>query len=178
MPQLKNVLGVVVLTLLAATAQAQTLPDFSGRWLAVAEPAPAGNVDPSAIPNTMGSGWGTEITITQDAAALVVERAQFSQYDMQPPMRLRYTLDGSASCNTINMGRGPQELVSTANPQGTSIAITTSYQFTERGGRAGTVEVKQVLSLEPAGSLVVTTTRTGPGGTPSATTTKTTYKKG
>ena len=125
----------------------------------------------------MGSGWGDEITITQNASRLTVERAQFSQYDMQPPMRLTYALDGSESRNTINIGRGPQEIVSKAVRQDGSLVITSSYRFTlPEGARTETIEMKQVFSLDASGSLVITTTRGGLGGAPPSTST-TTYKK-
>jgi hypothetical protein len=163
-------------------AVAQGGPDFSGRWTAVPEPLPAagsgGGSGTAALAGTMGSGWGATLTIEQRASALVVERAQFSQYDMQPPMRLTYALDGSESRNTINMGRGPQELVSKAAWEQTSLAITTSFRFSNpRSGAVETSDLKQVLSLDPSGSLVVTTTLGGALGGP-ASTTSTTYKKG
>ena len=88
--------GVVELSalalLLTVSAAAQPLPDFSGRWIAVPEPAPAGGI---AAAGPLGSGWGNEVTLTQNATTLTVERAQFSAYDMQPPMRFSYALDGS-----------------------------------------------------------------------------------
>ena len=141
-------------------------------------PAVAAESGTAALAGTMGSGWGATLTIEQRASALVVERAQFSQYDMQPPMRLTYALDGSESRNTINMGRGPQELVSKAAWEETSLAITTSFRFSNpRSGAVETSDLKQVLSLDPSGSLVVTTTLGGALGGP-ASTTSTTYKKG
>jgi len=178
MARLENVFGVFALAFLASAAAAQTHPDFSGRWTAVPEPSASGSGPPVAVAaGTMGSGWGTEISITQSATRLTLERAQFSQYDMQPAMRLTYGLDGSESRNTINMGRGPQELVSRATWQDASLVITTSYRFTNpQGGKAETDDVKQVLSLDASGSLVITTTRSGVLGGPPSTTT-TIYKK-
>jgi len=176
--RLEKVFGVAALVLLATGAAAQSRPDFSGRWTAIPEPPAAGGGPPAATAAaTMGSGWGPEITITQNAGTLILERAQFSQYDLQPPMRLTYALDGSESRNTINMGRGPQESVSKATWQDATLAITTSYRFNDpQNGKAESVEVKQVLSLDSSGSLVVTTTRSGVLGGPPATST-TTYKK-
>ena len=176
MVRLEKVFGLPALLLLAATAAAQTPPDFSGRWTALPEPPAAGS-GTAIAPGTMGSGWGADITITQDAARLTVERAQFSQYDMQPPMRFTYNLDGSESRNTINMGRGPQALVSKAASQDASLVITTTFPFSQpEGGRAETFEVRQVLSLDVSGALVITTTRSGLGGGPPSTST-TTYRK-
>jgi hypothetical protein len=106
-----------------------------------------------------------------------VERAQFSTYDIQPPMRLTYALDGSESRNTINMGRGPQEIRSRAVYQDGALVITSSYPFpAPDGSRTETIELKQELSLDASGSLVVTTTLGAlAGGSPS--TAITIYKK-
>ncbi len=168
----------LALTLVAVTAAAQTRPDFSGRWAAVPEPAAAGGGRGGQnAPGTMGSGWGTEITINQNASTLAVDRAQFSQYDMQPPMRFTYALDGSESRNTINMGRGPQPLVSKAAWQDATLIISTSYPFSNaQNGKPDAIEVTQVLSLDASGSLVITTTRSLAGAQPSTVTT--TYRKG
>lgn len=178
MARLEKVFGLSTLMLLTTMAAAQAPPDFSGRWTAVPEPpAAGGRGGTAAAPITMGSGWGGEITITQDASTLTVERAQFSQYDMQPPMRFTYKLDGSENRNTINMGRGPQELASKAARQDASVVITTTFPFSQpENGRAETIEVRQVLSLDASGSLVITTTRSGFAGGPPSTST-TTYKR-
>jgi hypothetical protein len=161
--------------LLTASAAAQALPDFSGRWIAVPEPAATGGGNLAAGP--LGSGWGNEVSLTQDATTLTVERAQFSAYDMQPPMRLTYALDGSEKRMTLNVGRGPQEIVAKTSRQDASLVITTSYRVSlPDDGRPASVEVKQLLSLDTPGSLVVTTTLTGlKGGISSTSTTR--YKK-
>ena len=174
MARLEKVFGVCALVLLATTATAQTRPDFSGRWTVAPEPSAAAGRGGSQVSGTMGSGWGGEITITQDAATLTVERAQFSQYDIQPPMRFTYALDGSDSRNTINMGRGPQEQVSKAAWREPSLVISTRYPFNNpQNGKAETIDVQQELSLDASGSLVITTTRIfQPAGPPSTTTTK------
>jgi hypothetical protein len=96
---------------------------------------------------------------------------------MQPPMRLTYALDGSGSRNTINMGRGPQEILSKAVRQEGTLVITSSYRFdAPEGARTETIEVRQVFSLDASGALVITTTRSMPGGAP-ASTSSTTFKK-
>ena len=160
---------------LTVSAAAQPLPDFSGRWIAVPEPAATGGGNLAAGP--LGSGWGNEVTLTQNATTLTVERAQFSAYDMQPPMRFSYALDGSENRITLNVGRGAQEMAVRTSRQDDSLVITTSYHVSlPDDGRPATVEMKQVLSLEAPGSLVVTTTLTGlKGGTSSTSTTR--YKK-
>ena len=160
--------------LLTVSAAAQPLPDFSGRWIAVPEPAATGG---NLAAGPLGSGWGNEVTLTQNATTLTVERAQFSAYDMQPPMQFSYALDGSENRITLNVGRGAQEMVVRTSRQDDSLVITTSYHVSlPDDGRPATVEMKQVLSLDAPGSLVVTTTLTGlKGGTSSTSTTR--YKK-
>ena len=178
MAWLEKMCGTALVAVLSAAATAAQAPtDFSGRWTAPPPAAASGVRGVSIATGTMGSGWGDEITIAQDGSRLTVERAQFSQYDMQPPMRLTYALDGSESRNTVNMGRGPQEILSKAVRQDGTLVITSSYRFdAPEGTRTETIEVKQVFSLDASGSLVITTTRSGPGGAPPSTS-ATTYKK-
>jgi len=91
--------------------------------------------------------------------------------------RLTYALDGSESRNTINMGRGPQEILSEAVRQDGTLVITSRYRVdAPQRARTEAIEVRQVLSLDASGSLVVTTTLGGLGGGPPSTST-TTYKK-
>jgi hypothetical protein len=125
----------------------------------------------------MGSGWGSPITLTQDADALVVECAYFHPRDAQPPVRLRYALDGAASRNTVNMGRGPQLQVSRAAWQDGRLVITTTHEFVNpQDGRALTSETKQILSLEAPHTLVIETVRSRVLGG-SSSTTRTTYER-
>jgi hypothetical protein len=125
----------------------------------------------------MGSGWGSPITIAQDAGKLTVEYVFFARGDMQPPLKFTYALDGSESKNTVMMGQGMQLQRSTTTWEGEALVITTIHTFTDpASGTPATAEVKQKLSLETPTSLVVETTRAGVlGGPPS--TTRTVYRK-
>jgi hypothetical protein len=173
----EKVCGTVLLSLAAATAAAQTRPDFSGRWTTPPPATASGVRGVSIATGTIGSGWTDDITITQDASRLIVERAQFSAYDIQPPMRLTYALDGSESRNTINMGRGPQEILSRAVDQDGALMITSGYRFpAPDGSGTETVELRQVLSLDASGSLIITTTL-GALGDGSPSTAITTYNR-
>jgi hypothetical protein len=175
-----KVCGTVLLSLVVITtaaAAAQTRPDFSGRWTTPPPATASGVRGVSIATGTIGSGWTDDITITQDASRLIVERAQFSAYDIQPPMRLTYALDGSESRNTINMGRGPQEILSRAVDQDGALMITSGYRFpAPDGSGTETVELRQVLSLDASGSLIITTTL-GALGDGSPSTAITTYKR-
>jgi hypothetical protein len=161
---------------LTAGAASQTPPDFSGRWTVESPPAPAPGT--GAARGDMGSGWGSTITITQDAQQLVVELLVFARGDLQPQPRFIYALDGSETRNTVVMGRGFQPQSSRARWEGQSLAITTIHSFADpASGKTQTMEVTQKLALESPNKLVVEVTRSGAlGGRPS--TTRTVYTKG
>lgn len=125
----------------------------------------------------MGSGWGSPITITQDATKLTVEYQFFARNDLQPPLTFVYALDGSETKNSVMMGRGVQEQTSRTAWDGDRLVITTIHSFADpSSGKTMTAEVKQTLSLSTPTSLVVETVRAGVLGGPSSTT-RTTYVK-
>lgn len=195
-------LSVAVVVIFAVNIMAQTKPDFSGRWTSEVEPAATavgGGGQAGAAPGgggqrgggagsgggqrgggrsgDMGSGWGSHITIAQDASRLTVEYAFFTRGDMQPPLKFVYAFDGSETKNTVMMGRGIQAQTSKTAWDGDKLVITTTHNFDNpASGQPMKIEVKQTLSLESPTSLVVETTRSGVlGGPPS--TTRTVYKK-
>src|SRR5262245_65869559 len=97
---------VMMVTLLAASASAQSKSDVSGRWTSEDErPAPGGGRGTQRAGN-MGSGWGSTITVAQDEKHLKVEYLFFTRGDMQPPLKFVYALDGSETKNSVMMGRG------------------------------------------------------------------------
>lgn len=138
-------LGVLV----ASGAAAQDRPDFSGEWTLQADNARGAG--------EFGSGWGRTIEIEQSANTLTLLWPFYTPGDLQPPLRFRYALDGSAVTNTIMMGRGMQDQVSRATWEGNKLVITTDHA----GGRAGTTTVTRVLSLESPTSLLVETKLSG-----------------
>jgi hypothetical protein len=176
MARIEKALIAAALALVVVSLSAQPRQDFSGRWLAVPDAPPvAPNTPPPAA--GFGSGLGPDITITQTAAAMTIERAQFSPYDIQPPMRFVYALDGTESRNAVNMGRGPQETTSRVAWQNGALQLTTTYRFPDPGtGKPASSELRQVFTLEAADTLVVSATRTGPGVGP-VTTSRQTFKK-
>src|SRR5262245_512357 len=108
-----SLLALWFAAVLPAAVAAQPPADFSGRWTldapAVATtPAVPGTPAAAAAPGDMGSGWGSTITIAQDATRLSVEYVVFSRYDLQPPLTFVYPLDGSEGRNAVMMGRGEQ----------------------------------------------------------------------
>jgi hypothetical protein len=166
------------IALLAATATPQGRPDFSGKWILAPEPPSAAQGGARATTGGMGTGWGSDITVTQDAASLSVEYPQYGRYDMQPPAKLVYALNGSESRNTINAGRGPQELISKAAWEGNRLVITTTYRFAaSKSNEPLTGQTTHALALESPGVLVVETTRGAVMGG-EASVTRSVYKKG
>jgi hypothetical protein len=153
---------------LAASAS-QAPADFSGQWVA----------DPPAekAPGDMGSGWGATVTIAQDARQLVVEQPLFSRYDLQPPVKTIYALDGSESRNTVMTGHAAQLRISKARWDGSVLHVVTLYPGVDPAtGKSFTTEVTQRLSIESPGVLVIASTRAGALGG-SATTARTIYRK-
>jgi hypothetical protein len=178
----------VVLWLTCGLA-AQAPADFSGVWTLV-PPTRAAGVARGASPpgpsdpGDMGSGWGAELTIAQEATTLRVTYTPFHPRDVQPPLAFIYRLDGAVSTNTINMGRGPQAQESIASWRGSALAITTKHRFRDpASGTDLTTETTQVLSLVAGDGiqsrphdLVVETTRPGVLGGRSSTT-RTLYRR-
>ena len=147
----------LLLALMLVTSQAPA--DFSGAW--VAEP-PA-----EKAPGDMGSGWGPTFTIAQDGKQLIVEQPLFSRYDLQPPVKTVYALDGSESRNAVMIGHSTQHRVSRAKWDGAALVIATTYPAIDAStGKAFSTEVIQRLTLD-SGVLVIETTRAGAlGGEP------------
>ena len=168
---------------LPATLPAQPPVDFSGRWTleapAIAStPAVPGTPAAAAAPGDMGSGWGTTLTIAQDANRLRVEYAVFSRHDLQPPLTFAYALDGAVSRNTVMMGRGDQSESSRAQWNGQTLVIVTTFQVADRGAaQPFTAELTRKLWLESPTTMVVEVTRAGVLGGP-ASTTRSIYRKG
>ncbi len=163
---LMSALAVVLYTV---GMNAQAKPNFAGKW---AMEMPAGGGAPGGGGGGGGRGGrggrgggavsGMEVTITQDANTLTIEKMQG-----QNPVKLTIKLDGSDSKNTV-MGRGGEmEQTQKAMWEGNNLTITTSMDM---GGNP--VSTKQTLSME-GGNMVVQ--NYGADGSP---TTKLTYKKG
>ena len=171
--------GFAAAGLLVGGAAAQEKPDFSGEWTIATEPATGQRGGGrGGRPAEFGSGWGRTIRIAQDAGALKVVWPFYGRGDLQPPLTFVYALDGSATTDTVLMGRGVQEQVSRTAWDGNSLVITTVHAFAHpENGQRTTAEVKRTLSLEAPTSLVVETTIDGVLGGP-PTTSRTVYTRG
>jgi len=175
-----------ILSAAPASLRNQALADFSGRWTTDPDPAQAPAPATAGTPGRggrgpgrgdMGSGWGSTITVVQNAGQLTVEYVFFGRGDLQPPLKFVYALDGSETKNSVWMGRGQQVQTSRAAWDGARLKITTVHTFMDPTTKKPvTEEVVQVLSLESPASLVVETTRAGVLGGASSVT-KSTYRK-
>ena len=160
--------AAILLLVLAATDARAQLPDFSGSWVradsATERPSVASVGNAAFQRGAMGDGWGSPLTLHQSADTLVVEYAHFARYDLQPPLRLVYALNGSESRNAIMIGHAESRLTSRAAWRNATLVITT--RFSVPGSATETIEVRQVLALLAADTLVVETTRPGAAGSP------------
>jgi hypothetical protein len=163
---LMSALAVVLYTV---GMSAQAKPNFAGKWTME---MPAGGAMPGGgAPGGGGRGGrgggrggavsGMEVTITQDANTLTINKTQG-----QNPVTLKINLNGSDSPNTITTGRGEMRQTLMAVWEGDKLTITTSMDMGN-----GPTSTKQTLSLE-GGNLVVE--NFGADGTAMA---KVTYKK-
>jgi hypothetical protein len=160
--------AILLLVLAAATGARAQRPDFSGTWVradSATERASVAAVGDAAFQRgAMGDGWGSPLTLRQSADTLVVEYVHFARYDLQPPLRFVYTLNGSESRNAIMIGHAETRLTSRAAWHDSTLIITTRYSLP--GSATETTEVRQVLALRSADTLVIETTRPGPAGSP------------
>jgi hypothetical protein len=175
---------IAMLASMSATVGAVMQPpvDFSGQWTLqppkiALPPAVPGTPAAAATPGDLGSGWGTTLTIAQDAARLSVAYQIFSRYDLQPPVTFTYPLDGSIGRNTVMMGRGEQVESSRARWDGQTLIVTTTFQVDARdAGKPLTAELTRKLWLESPTTLIVEATHTGVLGGPGSTT-RSIYRK-
>jgi hypothetical protein len=158
------------LTILPVTGAAQPKVDLTGRWTLVRDSAGRTPTPPSTPPrNDLGTGWGETITITQSPDRLIVEYPYFRPFELQPPVKLVFALDGSETRNSVMMGRGIQVETARVTWRGAQPVITTRYTFPDpTTGRPTTGRVTRALSLESPSSLLIETVYDGVlGGPPS-----------
>lgn len=159
--------------------------DFSGSW-STAELNTVSVINRSDKPKvaSLGSGWGDKISILQRSDYLEIEKVVFTPRELQPTINYRYALNGSATENTISMGRGMKPFISTTKWQENRLIITTLMPYQNpRNGQWQESKMIQTLWLEDATNapwepkLIVETFREGVlGGLNS--TNRTVYSKG
>jgi hypothetical protein len=182
MNRLETVAAIGLLTWVASSASAQQRPDFSGTWTRAVDSAGtaaavAATGDAAFRRGDMGSGWGSPLTIAQQASRLTVEYPVFSAYDLQPPLQLAFALDGSASSNALMIGHATVDLRSTTAWVEGALVISTTYPGPKGpDGRVIPAQISQSLRLASPTTLVIEATRAGILGA-ATTTTRTTYTK-
>ena len=172
---MRYLVSVAICLGLPSLGTAQSRPDFSGEWVRVdsAEQRSVAAVGDAAFRvGTMGSSWGSPLTIRQESNRIIIEYAHFATYDLQPKLSLRFSLDGSESRDTIMIGHSDVVLRSRSTWRDSTLMITTTYS-----GPAGTgpSELRQSLTLESPTSLIVETTRSAAGTAPLVL--RTTYRR-
>jgi hypothetical protein len=167
---LMSALAVVLYTI---GISAQANPSFAGKWTMDAPAAAPGGGAPGGGGGGRGGRGGggpvsgMEVTITQDATSLTIDKVQAGRGGAEPtPIKLTYKLDGSETKNSVAMRGATVEQTSKAVWEAGKLTISTTSDFGN-----GPMTTKQTLSLE-GGNLVVQ--NIGADGTPGA---KLTYKK-
>jgi hypothetical protein len=157
---------VLTLAIVPLTVGAQSHPDFSGTWVrqdSTAErPSVAAVGDAAFRRGDMGGWWGSPLTVAQGANQLIVEYPYFATYDLQPPLRFVFPLDGAESRNVMMIGHAQSVLRSRAAWRDSSLVITTVFPGHATEGT--TTEVRQSLTLASPTTLILETTRTGSAG--------------
>lgn len=170
---------------LGSRSRALPNPDFSGSW-STAELNTVSVINRSDQPKTasLGSGWGDKISILQRADFLDIERVVFTARELQPTITYHYALNGSATENSISMGRTVKPFVSKTKWEENRLVITTTIPYHDpRSGAWHDSKMIQTLWLEDATNapweprLVVETYREGVTGGISSTN-RTVYTKG
>lgn len=158
------------------SAMAQARPDFTGEWV-IADSAPesrsvAAVGDAGFRVGNMGNGWGSPLTLRQQANQVILEYAFFATYDLQPRLRFTFALDGSESRNAVMIGHAESVLRSRVAWRDSTLVIATIYP----GHAAATTEVRHALTLASPTLLIIETTRSaGTGAAPNVT--RSTYSK-
>ena len=149
-------LALAVSMLFSAATLAQST-NFAGKWAIVPDPAVQGGF----------GGLGQSAVIKQDATTLTITRTT-----QMGEVTSVYRLDGSESKNTLSFQGNSIDQVSKTKWDGGTLHVDTSMNFD-----GNQVNVTMAMSLDPAGNLVVVSTRPDFQGGGAPVTTKTSYKK-
>ncbi len=151
--------AVAVISIAAiVSVSAQPRPDFSGKWISIADsPAPPPSV-PSPNTYQMSRPWANEVTITQDSKTVTIDYVSFSR--AHAPVKLVYNLDGSETHNIDRNSVDPQDRLCRAAWRGSRLVLTTVMPRVGRAtGAPDPQETIQELALESSGVLTVNGTQ-------------------
>lgn len=156
--------GAVVFLTAPAFAQSQSHPNFSGTWARVdslPEKVVVATVGDAAFRvGDMGTGWDSPFAIRQSPDSIIVEFQHFTTYDLQPRLHLAFALDGSVSRNAVTIGHTESVQRAQAQWRGDTLVLSSHFPLPP-GVSASRGDVRQALSLDSAGRLVVEATRAG-----------------
>lgn len=159
-------MAIVALLAAGMPASAQVPTNFSGTWVRVdsverTSVTTAG--DAAFRVGDMGTGWGTgasPLTITQRTDSLIIEYVFFSTYDLQPPIRLAFAMNGSESVNAVMIGHATSVQRSRVFRDSRSLVVATRLPVpTEVGSPGGQIEVEHSLTLVGPDLLGIVLTR-------------------
>lgn len=156
-------LAALALVVLGASwLQAQQRPRFAGEWAQADTSSNKPSVSRTGYESfpigDMGCGWDAPLTIRQTQDSLFVDLEHFAEYDHQPRLHLSFALDGRVTRNRINIGNAEVVVPARAHWDGGKLAIVSTYPVPPEVG-GGATEVRQVLTLDDQGHLVLKTTR-------------------
>ncbi|PYP79931.1 MAG: hypothetical protein DMD35_06320 [Gemmatimonadetes bacterium] len=118
MRKLSSALLLSLLAVAPAVARAQAAhPDYSGTY--VLDPAQS---EGQMVPTKM------TLKIAQTPAGLTLDRTQTNQMG-ESTAQLKYTLDGSPSKNTLNMGGNSVDVSTVVTWEGASPVLTSAMKF-------------------------------------------------
>jgi hypothetical protein len=148
----------------AQTPAPSTRPDFTGVWTHVPGSAAVMRAVPGLI---VGQSWGrlpTPVTLSQDAASLVI--TYISNARSHQRVQLTYRLDGTETMNSNGASAAPQDRPSRAVWEGSTLVLLSRVDLPDRASGGTTRhEFRDVLALESPDVLRVQTSHTARGAT-------------
>ena len=160
---------IAMLLLAASAAGAQS--DYSGTWVRVVDSTAARATvatagDAAFRVGDMGNLWGSPLTITQRADSVIFEFPFFGTYDLQPPIRYAFALNGSTSTNTIILSHGSVNTTGTAQITGHPETLSVTMRYPTPAGVPGNgyVEVTRIFSRSSPTTLNLETRFGATGG--------------
>ena len=148
MRKVSSALLLTVLAVAPAVVRAQAAhPDYSGTY--VLDPAQSQG---ERLPQKM------TLKITQTPAGLTVDRTQTNQMG-ESTAQMKYTLDGAASKNTLNMGGNPVDVSTVVTWEGASAVLTSAMKFGDNDAQS-----VEKWSLDDGGKKLIIDRKVSFGG--------------
>jgi hypothetical protein len=182
---MRKLTAIAILAIAAGGAEAQRA-NYSGTWIRVVDSATAGPSTATAGDagfrvGDMGSGWGSPLRITQRPDSFIVEYVFFAAYDLQPPVRLAFSMAGGLpSPNRVMIGHATSERMGMLRwaDDFTTLMVVEIFE-TPRGvapvGTDGpsfpTTVTHELAIVSPTTLEIRSTRRTGSRGNPATVTT-------